>query len=584
MNDFLTRITAPALGSATFATDLREVFQNIDDNFKKIVSAPYLEGQEGNSVEAYDMPIVEDGELTGFGLGMVREIFSDPTIESIQDIAERYPSVGSTPEHTAYECLVENPTMKVLRTIDPDTGQVDKWICSAEYYCFIDMRIEDLGNSGYPSTQTTFIDYSCLVFAERNGDSWVFSKGNMMPTLYYSAEQGCFCWKVNGAETGIRAQGVKGDDGRPPKAAVVKGFGSTSDIDGTKIVHVSVTDYSVFETHVETGGELYVQASWGDIQDSGLMDGDLVVCIFDIVDPVYQMTYPDMLIGNIRIVGDQSDNSAVYTITCPDANRFSSLWRSYILFYAFRDIDYKSTDTKKTKAIFVPAYTAGVTHAMFQDDSGVEYTRTGGSWQSEDLQQEDNLVFKKVREEKLVGSQSVGNESRMSSEDPYTVGTSKVKFLGYDMEVEGTSKAKVSGLSGVTLGVPVGTIVSWLDSVQVPEGWFVCGETSSYVAPVFGMRYMGIDSEDFDVAVKNGDATIAKLVFTGIEDGALGQRDLRYRNIFTALTGNGPELPIDIQTEATTMMEFLSGDRFGWTEFDLEETSGGLAFYLTKLV
>ncbi len=582
-NNFLTRITAPTLGSSTFATDLREVFQNIDDNFKKIVSAPYLEGQEGNSVEAYDMPIVEDGELTDFGAAMMREILSDPSIETMEDITSNsiYDSVYPA-QHHIYDCIVDHPTMKVLRTIDPDTNEVDRWICGAEYYCFVDMRIEDLGNNGYPSSQTTFVDYSCLVFAEYEDGEWKFTKGNMMPTLYYSSEQSCFCWKVNGMETGIRAQGVKGDDGRPPKAAVVKGFGSLSDIGTSKVVRIMVTEYSVFDTHIDGGGELVVETSWGNIQDSGLQDGDLVVCIFTITDPTYTMTYPDMIVANIRITGE--GESAVYTITAPDINRMSSLWRSYLLFYACKDIDYKSTLTTKTKALFIPSSTQGVAHSIFQDDSGVNYTVNDDVWSSVDTLNEDNLVFKKVKESKLVGEGSLGN--RMTDNDQDTDYMSKAKFLGYEMEVDGTSKATVSGVPGTLLGVPVGSVVNWMDMSRIPDGWFVTGETTDYAPPVFGLRYTAPEATDYDVVVMNGDTVVQKAIITSMDNmGGFGTRDRRFIGIFCTLSGNDYTDPVVVQTTFNNITDYIAIERFNWNLFDLEEVRGtGVKFYLTKYI
>ena len=584
MSDFLTRITAPTLGSATFATDLREVFQNIDDNFKKIVSAPYLEGQEGNSVESYDMPILEDGELTDFGKEMMRTILGDESISTIQDIIDNpdYNSVGPA-QHTVYECIVSNPTMKVLRVVDPDTNELERWICSAEYYYFVDMRLEDLGNCEYPSTQTRFIDYSCLVFAEWDGNNWSFTKGNMVPTLYYSSEQSCFCWKVNGMETGIRAQGVKGDAGRPPKAAVVSGRGSVSGTGINPIVRIVVDKYSVFQTHIGGDGEILTETTWGDIQDSGLQDGDLVVCIFNITDTTYNVTYPDMIIANIKITGEGT--SALYTITSADSNRMSSLWRSYILFYAFRDIDYKSVDQVKTKALFIPAASNGIAHAIFQDDSGVNYSRVNGRWSSVDTKGDDDLVFKKVREKILVGSQSVGNENRMSSSSQTVGAKSKVKFTGYDMEVEGNSKATVSGASNILLGVPVGSIVNWLDMERIPDGWYVTGETTDQANPVFGMREVDLLSNDYDVEIKNGDATLKKLVFTGISsNGDLGERDTKFMPVFCTLTGNELGIPVVISTECQTYENYKQTEKFGWNWFDTREVSAGILFYLTKYI
>lgn len=600
-NNFLTRITAPTLGSSTFATDLREVFQNIDDNFKKIVSAPYLEGQEGNSVEAYDMPIVEDGELTDFGAAMMREILSDPDIYTIEDITSNrnYDSVGPRQQHTVYEYILENPTMKVLRVTDPDYSYEQnldtcKWICSAEYYCFVDMRVEDLGNCGYPSSQTQFVDYSCVVFAEYRDDGWVFTKGNMMPVLYYSTDQSCFCWKINGMETGIRAQGIKGDDGRPPKAAVVMGTGSLSENPdtGARMVRVNVSKYSYIYTRVEDE-EIHTYTDWGNIQDSGLQDGDLVVCIFSIVDDIYGIGYPDMIIANIRITGElDSPESMTYTITAPDMNRMSSLWRSYLLFYACKDIDYKTTDTDETKALFIPSSTEDLTHAIFQDDSGVVYSQDleTGEWVSEDTLEKNNLVFKKVKESRLVGEGSLGNRMIDSdADDPDVSETTKVKFLGYDMEVEGTSKAKVSGIPYTLLGCPVGSVVYWLSMSNIPEGWFATGEVEQHYPPVFGIQYTDDDSEDYDIYIHNSDDSFyKKAIITGIgENEDFGERDKRFLGIFCTLSGHQFGYPVDVVTSCNSVEDLAMYETYDWNMFDIYRdnlTYSGAKFYLTKQV
>lgn len=294
------------------------------------------------------------------------------------------------------------------------------------------------------------------------------------------------------------------------------------------------------------------------------------------------MTYPDMIVANIRITGE--GESAVYTITAPDINRMSSLWRSYLLFYACKDIDYKSTEMSKTKAMFIPSSTQGVTHAIFQDDSGVQYTVSEGEWSSEDTLNEDNLVFKKVKESKLVGEGSLGNT--MSENDPDTDYESKAKFKGYSMEVDGTSKAKVSGIPGTLLGVPVGSVVNWMDMSRIPEGWFPVGETSDYVMPVFGLRYASESATDYDVVVMNGDTVVQKAIITGIDEfGGFGSRDKRFLGIFCTLSGNDIADIVTVQTSCNDIREYMATEYFNWTWFDFEEVAGtGVKFYLTKQI
>lgn len=583
MNNFLTDINAPNLRSATFASDLGEVFRNIDNNFKKIASAPYLAGQEGRSVEAVDMEIVDaDGALTEFGKSMAREIFGSPSIETLSDIDSVAPPVssGSPSEHSASDYLVMNPTVKVFALYDPDSGEIDDYVCSAEYYLYMDMRVADLGNIPNPSSQVTFVDYTCQMFGEYSDGEWIFSKGVMLPTLYYNSDLEYFCWKINGSETGIRAQGIKGDDGRPPVSAVVRGVGYTGEKNGVRVTTVILDKFCSLRTY-EQNGEVMYEGTWSPINLSGLNNGDLVACTFNIIDNDYNVPYPDMLIGNVTITGEGTDQ--IYTITVPDANRFSSLWRSYLVFYAFRDIDYKSTDPVSTKAVFVPAWTPGVTHAMFQDDSGVQYSETGGEWTSNDTLEQDNLIFKKVSESRLVGEGSIGNANRMTSPDSPADHMSEVKFLGYNMEVEGTSSATVNGVPGVQLGSPVGSVVSWLGTVAIPDGWYETGEISEPGTPVFGLRY--VEGEDYDVAVMNGSNPLKKMKFTGITDGGqLGSLDNRFYKIFCTIAGYPIGLPVIIQTTSSTFEDYKLTERFNWNQFDLSEATDGLLFYLTKTV
>lgn len=589
IGDFITRIVAPALNSPSFANDLDEAFRNIDDNFKKIVSAPYLEGQEGNSVEAYDMHIVENGELTDFGMGMVRSIFDDQTINSIQDIDGIAPPIQG---FHAYDSLQDSNTVKVFVSVDPDIdpdefdpSTTDRWICSAEYYYFVDRRIEGLGNSQNPSDNINFVDYSCLIFAEWNGNEWVFTKGNMVPTLYFDSQSGKFCWKVNGIETGIFAQGLPGPAGTPPVSAVVRGNGVRSENLNEQIINVICNEY--LSVSYEP-----ISSSWENISESDISNGDLVVCLFTYTDENH-VSYPDMVISNIMLNDDMT-----FRIVAPDKIRMSSLWTSYILFHAFKDIDYMSDTGNKTKAIFVPTKSIEVggsekkyAHAMFQDDSNVVYEPDSHDvYQSSDTSDNRDLVFRKVVVEKMVGSGSVGPQSIMSKDEPYDV-VSDVKFEGYN------AKARVSGAENVYLGVPVGSIVTWENMTQIPENWVVTGNVSdaSLHNPVFRIEFSQDYSGDHDVVLQNSGATIT--------DGYGILKDLRnqyqhtyprnkdLKNIFSSISGFAIESGVaKIPVTYSTLSDFFAnGDPqtdLNWTSFDItvDRTNNYIDFYLTKYI
>jgi hypothetical protein len=224
---------------------------------------------------------------------------------------------------------------------------------------------------------------------------------------------------------------------------------------------------------------------------------------------------------------------------------------------------------------------------MFQDDSGVEYTSTGGVWTSTDNLGEDNLVFKRVRETRLLGNGSIGTVNLMTNPDPFVEGQAKAKFLGYDLEVEGKAKANVSG-NNILLGVPVGSVVSWINMDTVPEGWYPTGEVTEFVPPVFGLRYVDIENDDYDVAVvctTEDNVIIQKLEITGIGDeNELGERDRRFLPIFCLLTGYEMDSPIVVETEDYDFSRFLENEKFNWTMFDMYAAEDGVKFYLTKQV
>lgn len=575
-NPFIKTITVPALDSATFALDLQEIFQNIDDNFKKIVSAPYLEGQEGRSVDTVDMLIVENGELTEFGRGVASTIVGQE-VESISGMDSVCPPIGGG-THKISDYLFEHPTMKVFCKDSQDTYETDDYICSAEYYCFLDMRVEDLGYAAYPSSVTTFSDKTCQIFAKYiqglDNSRWEFTKGVMLPTVYYDSGNGCFCWKVNSVKTGIRAQGIKGDDGRPPLAAVVKGDGiEFTPVGGQVVVNIDINWY--LKTYgTEDINENY--GEWEAIENSGIMDGDLVCCLFDITDATAGTTYTDMVIGNIKV----EDN--LYYMTVLDSCRFSSLWREYVLFYAFQGIDYKSTTMRNTKAIFIPSRIDNVVHAIFQDDSKVVYS--GDPVVSQDTETEANtLVFKKVNIDRLLGTKTVSNEYLMSKTDTDTghvEDTTKIKFAGY------STSATVNSMPDVLLGVPVGSVVSWMNTGNIPQGWFVVGTVTDEILhkPVFAIKQEGYNSEDFDiVGIREGRMVYKANLYSIDQDGTTLSRNSAFGKILCQLTGRTFSEPIVVQTDARNWSEFVGDLTSNWPFSKNAMTGNQMNMYLTKM-
>jgi hypothetical protein len=74
-------------------------------------------------------------------------------------------------------------------------------------------QLDNVDTSTTKNPYTGFTDYSCCIYYdnEKNDDPWV--KLESMPNIYFNEELYQFCWKINGMETNLIAQGPAGPNG-----------------------------------------------------------------------------------------------------------------------------------------------------------------------------------------------------------------------------------------------------------------------------------------------------------------------------------------------------------------------------------
>ena len=132
-----------------------------------------------------------------------------------------------------------NPGFKVNVVVDEHNGKA----YLAVPYVFIDGRIEDLNryiknHANADDIYKNFYDFSTVVYgtAEYNGVpalpdgtpdiknwKWTLWRNDLVPKLYFDENVNEFCWQVNGQQTGVTAQGIKGDDGYTPQSLMALG-------------------------------------------------------------------------------------------------------------------------------------------------------------------------------------------------------------------------------------------------------------------------------------------------------------------------------------------------------------------------
>ena len=217
-----------------FSQDLTQVLDDIDDNFQRLISAPFLQGDKGDSVVRVTEDIYDNnGYLTDFGVAFVNSLYENVlTVDNtwnyqmIEDeLSNNHPQtdVIESNGENLYSCELLGPNQNHIDSVDCYKIENDDKEIFVSLIHFHDIRVHYLVESMGPSYGTAFFDRTCTLYGTYDGANWDIRRYETVPTLYYDEQQGFFCWRINGAESGIIAQGVKGDKGDPSKIWVCKG-------------------------------------------------------------------------------------------------------------------------------------------------------------------------------------------------------------------------------------------------------------------------------------------------------------------------------------------------------------------------
>lgn len=191
----LKDIKNPKLNSPSFGESIKDVFTNIDDNFKILGNRDFVKGDKGNSIKTKTLDLsLKQNEpiLNGLKIAVASQFTFQPKDINGCSIYKWFDNPG------------------YITLIYEEVDEVDQVISSLPYV-FKDLRWEEMKNvkkeEYYNET-----DYSCAIYY----DQGAFVPVQEFPTLYYDSAIGDFSWKINGVETGLAAtgpQGIPGKDG-----------------------------------------------------------------------------------------------------------------------------------------------------------------------------------------------------------------------------------------------------------------------------------------------------------------------------------------------------------------------------------
>lgn len=229
----LKKIEAPSLSQSNYGKNIREKFDNIDDNLRRLANRDFVAGKAGKDIKFAKYSLWSDNDFTDLGRTFVQAIVGDELIDwendwnaSVLDFTEVFydnhkklspVSVQDDSKVKFFEYFIENPDITIMYQLDdheaPDEEANRILICSPYVYTFIDQRYAVLGTytPNNPNVYSGLEDASCLLNLTYDEENPQLERINQFPTLYYDGN-GQFRWKLYGSESGILATGPKGAD------------------------------------------------------------------------------------------------------------------------------------------------------------------------------------------------------------------------------------------------------------------------------------------------------------------------------------------------------------------------------------
>lgn len=258
MSNFLENLVIPQLGSPTFQNDFEAFCSVIKNNFERLVSVQFTKGNDGNSVVAQKILIgdglTETDTMPNLVYQIVKSIYklegdTPITIGDFKQALEGTYNIFGDPDNggiaPSFYDAYSFPELQDLSNetqtttgfyIDIVLDEHNGKAYMAVPYIFIDGRISELSRykreHADDDIYKTFHDWSTAVFGEGEFVSnvqdiqdwnWETNSMDIVPKLYFDPNIGEFCWEVNGQQTSVTAQGVKGNDGIASNVYMARG-------------------------------------------------------------------------------------------------------------------------------------------------------------------------------------------------------------------------------------------------------------------------------------------------------------------------------------------------------------------------
>lgn len=359
-------IPIPALNSSQYGVDVREAFNVIDENFKKISYQAFSQGEPGENMYAHKLTIQDlythntESPIITTDNGYKLHIggLYDKLLKSISSLATQ--SELTTVDNVSWEDNILPGGIQMQTEIilfysyNPSihNSLVKTKIISSTVFSFLDARFNRDLSRITTHDYITIKDVSCAVIIQNTGDEITWVSSQLYPTLYYKEGVG-FCWMMNNIETGLLAQGPKGDSGNSAQIYMVVGTKDPKVDDKMNI-------FGVFDSALPTNSpwiswETFIKdnPTWSNIRNSisiifeGFTSDDVIN-----IDGSKGYWISRILIENPS--PDTEDIPKAYAI-CTDQENVGNIITNDVVKSGFDDISWRNDITSGIKGIYIPA-------------------------------------------------------------------------------------------------------------------------------------------------------------------------------------------------------------------------------------
>ncbi len=519
-NNQLARIVAPSINDTDYANKMATAFTNINDNFKKIASLPFLQGLQGDSYELKEYHVFEklssssdelklgNAVLTEEGAVLINAIFntSFKSGNSLEKLRENTEFILNN--ISAFDSFIEgdksniNSNSKIINNsiyfyvITDDSGEViQKSKHLGQYFYFIDGRVKELGNAYYNDNKTdldNFNDYTG--FFQYNPENQSYFKVEIVPTLYYDKYKNDICWKFNNSKTGISAIGASGANGKDTTFYYVLTDVDASDNLSGEIKEVFVENKWVPISDLDKNADFNLQNSIAliciKINDKNIDEDDKEIMhafgeIRKVNDGNSWMAYWDSDLVIDSLVTNTSINQYFYKMGYNSKGNFPR--------YLAIPID-TERDNNDRKA-----------HVLMSDEGDLVLRGVEKAWDDYNNQNlpslqntKDDLSLKIENYNIDVNNHDITNVNKISgttcdftngkigSIDAISITTKGIESLSGSigaltcdsietktLNATESITSNVNNIPGVEVGMPIGSIIMW-PSTTPPSGWLNC--------------------------------------------------------------------------------------------------------------